>query len=141
MKAFRRELLIGVPRLVGGACFRPPVACDCVGVLARLVGVFARLVGVLSARDVLPFELVPGRLGFDGEFDRVDSGLVEPVGLASFRTDNGRREDGVNVVLSDKVSAMGRVGAPFRATGGLGFDPAVSLWARRWVFVGDDVPS
>ena len=53
----------------------------CVGVFALSTGVLARVVVVLPLGCV--------RLALDGEFERVDGGLAELVGLFSFRTDRG----------------------------------------------------
>lgn len=83
MYAWRRVLLLGVGS-PGGGPFRP--VADCVGVLALEVGVLEREVGVV-ALDVLPF--APGRFTFAGEFERVESGLVESPGVLSFRIDSG----------------------------------------------------
>lgn len=113
-------MLFGVGKASGGP-LRPRAAC--VGVLALVVGVLARDVGVV-ALDALPF--ARGCFNVDGEFDRVDSGLAEPVGLLSFLTDRGSLED-VGAWLW--VDGEFRV-APLRVMGGDGFCVATSLRDR-----------
>lgn len=107
MYAWRRVLLleVGSP---GGGPFRP--AADCVGVLALEVGVLERAVGVV-ALDILPF--APGRFAFEGEFDRVESGLVESPGVFSFRIDSGSFEAACWLLEDEAGSRV----APFRVMG------------------------
>lgn len=79
-----------LPFGVGNASGRPlrPRAAS-VDVLVFLVGGLV-CVGVV-ALDALPF--TRGCFKVDGEFDRVDSGLEEPVVLLRFLTDRGSLED------------------------------------------------
>lgn len=86
MYAWSRVLLFGV-KSPGGAPLRPDPGC--VGVLALEMVVFEFVVGVV-ALDVLP--LACGLFVLDGELERVDDVLEEPLGLLSFLTDSGSLE-------------------------------------------------
>lgn len=85
-------------------------------------GVFARFVAVL-ALDVRP--LVCGRLKVEGEFDRVDDGLVEDaVGLLSFLTDRGSFEAEPD---TEPLELGGRRAPVLRASGRADLDAGTSL--------------
>lgn len=126
MLACNLVLFVGVTS-VRGAALRPVLVCT--GVFALEVGVFARAVGV-PALDARPFAC--GRFTVDGEFERVDEGVVESLGVLNFFTDRGSREAEVGVGLSD---VAGFRGADLR--GGWVVDcwdrdKGVSLCDREW---------
>lgn len=133
--AVRRVLLFGVMRPLG-AGLRPP-GVDCVGVFARVVGVLARLTGAV-VRGVL-LDDGGGRLNVDGELalelSLVEGALVESLGVLSFRTETGRRDDGDAALSGCTPSGVGRDGSAFRTIGDPLFDAATSLCARTWLLV------
>lgn len=120
-------LLFGVIR-PRGAGLRPGVAC--VGVFAR-VGVLARVTGVVVRAILLAGG---GRLNVEGElaleFSRVEGGLVESLGVFSFRTETGRREEGDAALSARRASGVGRDGSALRTNGKTVLEVATSLCAR-----------
>lgn len=120
-------LLFGVTR-PRGAGLRPGVAW--VGVFAR-VGVLERVAGVVVRLVLLAGG---GRLNVDGELalelSRVEGGLVESLGVASFRTETGRRDVGDAARSDCSSSAIGRDTRAFLAIDTPDFEAATSLCAR-----------
>lgn len=79
--------------------------------------------------DVRPF--VRGRLKFDGELDRVDDALSDPVGLLSFLTERGSFDVEPE---TEPFELGGRREAGLRTTGRADLEVGTSLCDREWPF-------
>lgn len=93
-----------------------------------MLGVFARFVGA-PVLDVRPF--VCGRLKCEGELDRVDDALSDPVGLLSFLTDRGSFDAEPE---TEPLELGGRREGGLRMTGRADLDGGTSLCDLEWPF-------